>query len=56
MALALPQQQYLFSEGVKRTAYHAHDHHIFYQTAEAARARRRLRALYVAIELIKAIQ
>jgi hypothetical protein len=40
----------------ERTAYHAHNHHSFDQTAAGMRARRRLRALYVAIELIKAIQ
>jgi hypothetical protein len=40
----------------ERAAYHAHNHSSFEQAAEAARARRRLRALYVAIELIKAVQ
>lgn len=40
----------------ERAAYHANDHHSFDQTAEAMRARRRLRGLYVAVELIKAMQ
>jgi hypothetical protein len=40
----------------ERAAYLIRNHHSFDQTAEAARVRRRIRALYVAIELIKAIQ